>query len=83
MSEMTDEVGRKGMPRPCVVDGERCTCHLLYVACWTHGAGLTAGSFPAGQESRSMALIEHEDGSMENVDACKVTFTDVTGGDLS
>jgi len=30
-----------------------------------------------------MALIEHEDGSMENVEACKVTFTDVTGGDAS
>ena len=63
------------MPRPCVVGGERCACHLLYVACWTHGAGLTVGSFPAGQESRSMALIEHEDGRMENVEACKVTFT--------
>ena len=71
------------MPRPCVVGGERCTCHLLYVACWTHGAGLTVGSFPAGQESRSMALIEHEGGSMENVEACKVTFTDVTGDDAS
>ena len=68
---------KKRMPRPCVVGGEMCTCHMFYVACWTHGAGLTAGSFPAGQESRSMALIEHEGGSMENVEACKVTFTDV------
>jgi hypothetical protein len=30
-----------------------------------------------------MALVEHADGSMENVEAYKVTFTDVTGGDLS
>lgn len=75
-------MSEREMPRPCVVDGERCTCHLLYVQYWTHGAGLTVGSFPAGQESGSMALVEHADGSVSDVDACKVTFTDVEDGDV-
>jgi hypothetical protein len=35
----------------------------------------------AGQESGSMALVEHADGSVSDVDACKVTFTDVMGED--
>lgn len=81
MSDMTYEFREREMPRPCIVDGDRCTCHFFYVAYWTHGAGLTVGSFPAGQESRSMALVEHADGSMQDVEACKVMFVDVMGCD--
>lgn len=69
----------KRMPRPCVVDGKPCTCHLLYVSCWTHGGGLMIGSLPAGQESMALALIERSDGSLAAVNALSVRFTDAKG----
>lgn len=63
-------------PRRCLVDGERCLFHLVYVKHWTHGASSLIGGFPAGQESRLFALVEGSDGTMREVPATRVRLLD-------
>ncbi len=63
-------------PRPCLVDGERCLFHGAYVKQWTHGASPLIGGFPAGQESRLVAVVEGEDGTLREVLASRVCLLD-------
>lgn len=63
-------------PRPCLVDGERCLFHGAYVKPWTHGASPLIGGFPAGQESRLVAVVEGEDGTLREVLASRVCLLD-------
>ena len=62
--------------RPCLVDGERCLFHGAYVRQWTHGASPLIGGFPAGQESRLVAVVEGEDGTLREVLASRVCLLD-------
>ena len=78
---MSIDKDKRELPRPCVVNGLKATCHLLYVQYWTHAESPMVGGFPAGQESLSAALVEYRDGTVENVDAEFVRFTDVEDGD--
>lgn len=56
--------------RPCVYrenkDSEeaRALLHFIYPKSWTHGAGATIGSAPAGQATHATAVVELEDGSI-------------------
>lgn len=55
--------------RPCIyndgVNGDvHALLHFVYPKSWTHGAGATIGSAPAGQETHAAAAIELEDGRM-------------------
>ena len=63
-------------PRPCLVGGERCLFHGAYVRQWTHGASPFIGGFTAGQESRLVAVVESEDGTMREVPATRIRLLD-------
>ena len=64
-------------PRPCIVYGKRkALLHLFFVYTWTHGESAMIGGFPAGQESKPVALVEYPDGSIETVYAGGVQMLD-------
>lgn len=74
---VTVELDDEALPaRPCLVDGERCLFHGAYVRQWTHGASPLIGGFPAGQESRLVAVVEGEDGTLREVLASRVCLLD-------
>lgn len=56
--------------RPCMYrenkdhDEVRALLHFIYPKSWTHGAGLTVGSAPAGQATHATAVVELEDGKI-------------------
>ena len=56
--------------RPCIYrenkdkDEVRALLHFIYPKSWTHGAGVTIGSAPAGQATHATAVVELEDGSI-------------------
>lgn len=48
-------------------------CHGFGFKAWTHSGGASIGSFPPGQESYAVAIIEHEsDGTIGQVAVGKV-----------
>ena len=50
-------------------------CHGFGFKAWTHGGGATIGSFPPGQESYAVAIVEHEsDGTISQVAVGRVTM---------
>lgn len=63
--------------RECEVSGKHGIWHGFFQKSWTHGGGLTIGSFHPGQESMPVAVVEMDGGSVEVVDARNVRFTDV------
>lgn len=80
---MSSQIATWRPPRPCVIgetsygDGKRGVCYGIYVREWTHGAAVTIGGFPAGQESRAYAVVEFDGGHMSEGPAETVRFTDV------
>lgn len=63
--------------RECLYKGEKCRFHGFFQSAYTHGAALTVGGFPAGQEAAPVALIEHQNGSVDYVAANAVKFVGV------
>lgn len=66
-------------PRPCVVakrgeDLRYGKCHGFGFKAWTHGAAVTIGGFTAGQESYAVAIVEFNDGHIEQVPVEQVTM---------
>lgn len=50
-------------------------CHGFGFKAWTHGGGASIGSFPPGQESYAVAIVEHEsDGTISQVDVERMTM---------
>lgn len=68
--------------RPCLVRGtdgmhsERALFHRWSFKAWTHGAAITVGGFPAGQEAYAFAIIEREDGTVTTEEPCNIKFVD-------
>ena len=66
--------------RPCLCgDGDnkfRGIFHGFVTEAWTHGASCSIGGSPAGQESRTYALIEDESGKLLMLPPCEVTMLD-------
>lgn len=68
--------------RPCMYleakDSEeaRALLHLIYPKSWTHGAGLTIGSAPAGQETHASVVLELEDGSIVEAGLWQIRMLD-------
>lgn len=62
--------------RLCNVDGKQGLFHGFYQRSWTHGGGISIGSFPPGQESFPVAVVEFDIGKVECVRAEDVVFTD-------
>ncbi len=53
-------------------------CHGFGFKAWTHGAAVTVGGFPAGQESHAVAIVELSDGTLQEVPLGHVTMLDGT-----
>lgn len=62
--------------RECLYKGEKCRFHGFFQAAYTHGAALTIGGFPAGQEANPVAVIEFSNGKVAYVEANAITFVD-------
>lgn len=62
--------------RPCTVDGKKALFHRWYEFNDVVDAGLTIGSHPAGQLKFLYAIVEYEDGTIEEVAPPKVKFSD-------
>lgn len=63
---------------PCSIhddSGEKTKALLVgfYQKAWTHGASITIGGFPAGQEAYPVAVVLLESGDVVTVDAKSVT----------
>ena len=68
------KVSRMNILRVCIYKGEKCRFHGFFQASYTHGAALTIGGFPAGQEANPVAVIEYTDGTVEYVEANTIQF---------
>lgn len=69
---------------PCFVfrkrgEKERALLIGFYQEAWTHGAGISIGSAPAGQAARPVAVVLLESGDVETVHAGDVTIDGVKG----
>ena len=69
-----------GEERPCLFgDGEhkhRGIFHGFFAESWTHGASVSIGGFPAGQESHPVAIVEDESGKLLMLQLREVTLLD-------
>lgn len=54
-------------PRPCIADGRRGLLHMFGCVAYTHPAGATVDSLPAGQEMQPCGVVEFEDGEVKAV----------------
>lgn len=68
--------------RPCMYrenkdcDEVRALLHFIYPKAWTHGAGLTIGSAPAGQATHATAVVELEDGKIVDAHLWQIRMLD-------
>lgn len=62
--------------RPCMVGDRRALFHGWEEKAWTVPDGLTPGSAPGGQVKLSLAIVEYEDGTMDEVAPMQIRFTD-------
>ena len=60
--------------RECLYEGEKCRFHGFFQTAYTHGAALTIGGFPAGQEANPVAVIEYSNGKVAYVEANTISF---------
>ena len=69
-----------GEERPCLFgDGEhrfKGIFHGFATEAWTHGASISIGGFPAGQECHTYAIVEDESGKLLKLQLCEVTMLD-------
>lgn len=62
--------------RPCMVGDRRALFHGWEEKAWTVPDGLAAGSAPGGQVKMSVAIVEYEDGSVDEVAPLQIRFID-------
>lgn len=62
--------------RPCMVDDRCAIFHGWEEKAWTVPDGLTPGSAPGGQVKMSLAVVEYEDGTVDEVSPARIRFTD-------
>ena len=60
--------------RYCMYKGEKCMFHGFFQASYTHGAALTVGGFPAGQEASPVAVIEYASGKVAYAEPNTIAF---------
>ena len=67
---------KKPEPRPCIVNGRRALLHDMFVKAWMHGTAATIGGFTAGQEAHACAIVEYEDGHLDEVHIGSIRMLD-------
>ena len=72
--------GSAAIERPCLFfDGERKSRGIFRgfaTEAWTHGASVSIGGFPAGQELHTYAIVEDESGKLLMLQLREVTLLD-------
>lgn len=62
--------------RPCIADGRRGLLHIFSCTAFTHPAGATVGSLPAGQEMQPCGVVEFECGEVKAVPVFRIRMLD-------
>ena len=63
-------------PRPCIADGRRGLLHMFGCVAYTHSAGATVDSLPAGQVMQPCGVVEFKDGEVKAVPVFRLKMLD-------
>lgn len=70
------ELQDKSKLRPCIADGRRGLLHMFTCVAYTHPAGATVDSLPAGQEMHPCGVVEFDDGEVKSVPVFRLKMLD-------